>query len=253
MMGDRLADEVKTVIKSKPGVKKISFIAHSLGGLVARYAIGRLYEPPLGSNTGVQNGLDLIDSDFVQHAEEKSEGKIAGLEPVNFITFATPHLGSRGHKQVQFVKDAASNRNIIGKSGLPLLCGLHLLEKVASFSAHWFVGRTGRHLFLTDGDDGKPPLLLRMVTDCGDLYFMSALRAFKRRVAYSNVSYDRILHIKKLRWTPLNEKYPHIVNVENGNGDRAVPRAAKSKRDHVSDEIEGLPMVLLEIVAIIIS
>lgn len=32
--------------------------------------------------------------------QEKFEGKIAGLEPMNFITFATPHLGSRGHKQV---------------------------------------------------------------------------------------------------------------------------------------------------------
>lgn len=31
---------------------------------------------------------------------EESKGKIAGLEPVNFITAATPHLGSRGNKQV---------------------------------------------------------------------------------------------------------------------------------------------------------
>jgi len=30
----------------------------------------------------------------------KYEGKIAGLEPINFITSATPHLGCRGHKQV---------------------------------------------------------------------------------------------------------------------------------------------------------
>jgi len=30
------------------------------------------------------------------------EAKIAGLEPMNFITFATPHLGSRGNKQVLF-------------------------------------------------------------------------------------------------------------------------------------------------------
>lgn len=32
--------------------------------------------------------------------EEVSKRKIAGLEPVNFITCATPHLGCRGHKQV---------------------------------------------------------------------------------------------------------------------------------------------------------
>ena len=68
--------QVMEVTKRWPGVSKISFIAHSLGGLVARYAIGRLYE------------------------NSSSEAKIAGLQPVNFITVATPHLGSRGHKQV---------------------------------------------------------------------------------------------------------------------------------------------------------
>ena len=32
--------------------------------------------------------------------EENFISKIAGLQPVNFITVATPHLGSRGHNQV---------------------------------------------------------------------------------------------------------------------------------------------------------
>lgn len=32
--------------------------------------------------------------------EEKVKGKVAGLEPINFITSASPHLGSRGHRQV---------------------------------------------------------------------------------------------------------------------------------------------------------
>lgn len=70
------------------GVQKISFVAHSLGGLVARYAIGRLYEQP---------------SQFDSNINEGSGGKglIAGLVPMNFITFASPHLGSRGNKQVR--------------------------------------------------------------------------------------------------------------------------------------------------------
>ena len=40
--------------------------------------------------------------------------------------------------------------------------------------AHWFVGKTGRHLFLTDGDGGGGgiPLLRRMVTDCDEGKFM---------------------------------------------------------------------------------
>ncbi|KAL0887555.1 hypothetical protein Bca101_011538 [Brassica carinata] len=48
MMGERLANEVFSVVKNRwGGLKKISFVAHSLGGLVARYAIGKLYEQQL--------------------------------------------------------------------------------------------------------------------------------------------------------------------------------------------------------------
>lgn len=79
--------QVLSVIKNRNGLKKISFVAHSLGGLVARYAVGKLYEKPGEANS----------SDSPSKAKS---GEIAGLEPMNFITFATPHLGSRGHRQV---------------------------------------------------------------------------------------------------------------------------------------------------------
>lgn len=77
--------QVVTVTKRWPEVSKISFVAHSLGGLVARYAIGKLYE------------------NDASNSEQLNDASIAGLQPVNFITFATPHLGSRGHKQVGFI------------------------------------------------------------------------------------------------------------------------------------------------------
>lgn len=58
----------------------------------------------------------------------------------------------------------------------PVLCGLPFLERRASQTAHLVAGRSGKHLFLTDDDDdGKPPLLLRMVSDSEDLKFMSVL------------------------------------------------------------------------------
>ncbi|KAG2333146.1 hypothetical protein Bca52824_004326 [Brassica carinata] len=48
MMGERLANEVFSVVKNRGGgLKKISFVAHLLGGLVARYAVGKLYEHQL--------------------------------------------------------------------------------------------------------------------------------------------------------------------------------------------------------------
>lgn len=70
------------MIQRKPSMRKISFIAHSVGGLVARYAIGKLYKTP--ENEPVQSSI----------------GTICGLVAMNFITIATPHLGSSGHKQV---------------------------------------------------------------------------------------------------------------------------------------------------------
>jgi hypothetical protein len=46
------------------------------------------------------------------------------------------------------------------------------VERIAAETSHFIVGRTGKHLFLTDRDDGKPPLLLRMVEDGVDRKFM---------------------------------------------------------------------------------
>ncbi|XP_071725328.1 putative lipase YDR444W [Rutidosis leptorrhynchoides] len=198
-MGERLAEEVLAVAQRWPKVSKISFVAHSLGGLVARYAIGRLYE--CSSN----------------------EAKIAGLQPVNFITVATPHLGSRGHRQ------------------LPLLCGLSFLERSASQTAHWIAGRSGKHLFLTDNDDGELPLLIRMVNDSKDIKFISALGSFKRRVAYANANYDHMVgwetsSIRRQHELPNpnllseDDKYPHIVYIERDRqeGSVAVQEATPS-------------------------
>lgn len=93
-----LLSQVVSVVKRHPDLQKISFIGHSLGGLIARYAIAKLYSEdfrkPVSQDNGEPDGLEKPLRD------EKPEGKIAGLEPVNFITSATPHLGLRGHKQV---------------------------------------------------------------------------------------------------------------------------------------------------------
>uniref|UniRef100_A0A1J3IT68 DUF676 domain-containing protein n=1 Tax=Noccaea caerulescens TaxID=107243 RepID=A0A1J3IT68_NOCCA len=207
VMGERLAEEVRSVIKSHPSLQKISFVGHSLGGLIARYAIGRLYEQELPQNS------------------EEPKETIAGLAPVYFITSATPHLGSRGHKQV------------------PLFSGSRTLEKLATRMS-WCLGKTGKHLFLADGDDGKPPLLLRMVSDRRNLKFISALRCFKRRIAYANTSFDHLVgwstssirrgsDLPKLQGGPVNDKYPHIVNVE------APGTSSNLEQDHSGTNSSG--------------
>lgn len=213
-MGERLAEEVLSVVRRWPEVQKISFVAHSLGGLVARYAIGRLYDysSTLALIGSGRNCFSEETEYSKQCLEQSYEAKIAGLEPMNFITFATPHLGSRGNKQ------------------LPFLCGLPFLERRASETAHLVAGRSGKHLFLMDNDDGKRPLLLRMVNDSDDLKFMSALRAFKRRVAYANANYDHMVgwrtssirrqhELPKSNLLVIDERYPHIVYVEGETAD----------------------------------
>lgn len=179
--------QVLSIVRRRPEVQKISFVAHSLGGLVARYAIGRLYE----SVPNTVHPGDVYANRAGQPAEQLNKPRIAGLEPVNFITVASPHLGSRGHRQVNWshwlhvicfdVMDApycflwhAATFFLLRFSSLqlPFLCGFPFLERSASQTAHWLVGRTGKHLFLTDHDDGKKPLLLRMATDSEDLRFM---------------------------------------------------------------------------------
>uniref|UniRef100_A0A2C9VNP3 DUF676 domain-containing protein n=1 Tax=Manihot esculenta TaxID=3983 RepID=A0A2C9VNP3_MANES len=230
LMGERLAKEVLGVVKHKPEVRKISFVAHSLGGLVARYAIARLYEhlPKLDLSSLSGNSSSQGHMNTVQCPEQPHEARIAGLEPMNFITFATPHLGSRGNKQ------------------LPFLCGLSFLERRASQTAHFIVGRTGKHLFLTDNDGGKPPLLVQMVNDSDDLKFISALRAFKRRVAYANANYDHMVgwrtssirrqhELPKPNLLVTDKKYPHIVYVEQETMGNSLNKALTIVRDQTTD------------------
>ncbi|XP_062222570.1 uncharacterized protein LOC133921626 isoform X4 [Phragmites australis] len=107
---------------------------------------------------------------------------------------------------------------------VPFLFGVTAIESFACCIIHLIFGRTGKHLFFTDNDDGKPPLLQCMVDDWGDLQFMSALQAFKRRVAYSNVGHDHIVgwRTSSIRrdselpmWVDSTDKiYPHIVHEE---------------------------------------
>ncbi|KAK1292515.1 hypothetical protein QJS10_CPB17g02641 [Acorus calamus] len=206
VMGERLAKEVISVIERKPELQKISFIGHSLGGLVARYAIGRLFGQTIKSEPSAENGgVVRVESETLS-LEEESKGKIAGLEPMNFITFATPHLGSRGNKQV------------------PLFCGVRMLEKASSHISG-ILGKTGKHLLLNDHHEGRPPLLIQMVNDHGDLKFMSALQSFRRCVAYANAHFDHIVgwstssirlkhELPKRKNFQKNDKYPHVMNVE---------------------------------------
>ncbi|XP_071710913.1 lipid droplet phospholipase 1-like [Rutidosis leptorrhynchoides] len=192
VMGSRLAEEVKSVIERHPNLQKISFIGHSLGGLIARYAVAKLY---------TQDDTNLDSNDVC--SEHICNQKIAGLEPINFITIASPHLGSRGRKQV------------------PMFCGLKSLEKVGFYTSV-ILKRTGRQVYLKDKSNGHPPLLVQMANDSEDLKFISALLSFKRQVVYANVLSDHLVgwstssirhrsELPKRKNLARSSRYPHIL------------------------------------------
>ncbi|KAL8490265.1 hypothetical protein ACS0TY_025484 [Phlomoides rotata] len=229
VMGKRLADEVISVVDRHPNLEKISFVGHSLGGLVARYAIAVLYQQDLTRKRGDENGDSEGNELNKSSVEEKTKTTIAGLEPVNFITSATPHLGSRGHNQI------------------PVLCGFRPMEKVALHGSRIF-RRTGKHLFLRDKENGKPPLLLQMCYDSDDLKFISALQLFRRRVAYANASSDQIVgwstsSLRRVNELPkrrnlvknakyryvFNEETPKIANPQDDSSDAKVARGTTSE------------------------
>ncbi|KAG2445746.1 hypothetical protein HXX76_000352 [Chlamydomonas incerta] len=160
--GSRLADEIRGLLATQPGLRYISMIGHSMGGMIARYAAGLLYRP--------------------------ADGTIAGLAPRHFISLASPHLGltvDAGPAQVPFVAWAG---------GLPLLGGA--LQRGLQAIGHTVAARlfsgTGRHFLALDGGPGELPLLMRMALDEPDkgCYFFSALRAFRSRACYGNVGRD---------------------------------------------------------------
>jgi triacylglycerol esterase/lipase EstA (alpha/beta hydrolase family) len=64
--GHRLAAEINSIVVATPSLERISFIGHSMGGLIARYAAGELYNP--------------------------QDQSIAGLKPTHYVSMATPHL-----------------------------------------------------------------------------------------------------------------------------------------------------------------
>jgi hypothetical protein len=132
-----IEEEIEKLAREGQEIKKLSVIGYSLGGLVARYAVG------------------LLDS----------KGWFEKVEPVNFTTFATPHLGVRTplkgyHNHVW---------NVLGARTLSM---------------------SGRQLFTIDNfrQTGRP--LLSVLAD-PDSIFIKGLAKFKRRTLYANIVNDR--------------------------------------------------------------
>lgn len=139
--GERLAHEVEDALdglaRNGHAIRKLSVVGYSLGGLVARYALGLLY----------------------------MRGWLGKLEPVNFTTFVTPHVGVRTP-----LKGIQNHMwNVLGART---------------------VSMSGRQLFMVDSFRGTGKPLLSILADPESI-FIKALTMFKYRVVYANIVNDR--------------------------------------------------------------
>lgn len=140
--GKRITDEIleqtRQVTENGDVVTKLSIIGYSLGGLISRYAIGILHK----------------------------QGFFDKIEPVNFITFCTPHVG--------VLKPHTQNLSV------------RLYNNIAPH----FLAITGSQFFLKDkvGEFSKP--LLVWMADPNSTFYL-ALKLFKYKALYANVVNDK--------------------------------------------------------------
>lgn len=118
-------------------IQKLSIVGYSLGGLIARYAVGLLH----------------------------SQGVLDKLEPANFTTFASPHVGVR--TPLKGIRSQIWN-------------GLGART----------ISMSGQQLFLIDEfrDTGRP--LLSVLADPESI-FIQGLKKFRHRSVYANIVNDR--------------------------------------------------------------
>lgn len=134
-----MAHEIEEALDEFAGqgctIRKLSILGYSLGGLIGRYAVGLLY----------------------------SRGYFDRIQPVNFTTFATPHVGVRSPAR------RSHFWNVLGART---------------------VSKSGRQLFMIDNfrDTGQP--LLSILAAKGSI-FMLGLTKFQSRSLYANIINDR--------------------------------------------------------------
>lgn len=154
--GNKLAEELKVVLKGTDDFGKISFIGHSMGGLIARNAVKKMFD--------------------------KDTQSILGLEPCHFVTLATPHVG--------FVPSHSEDVPLSGwlKRFLPSK-SKKVVDISVPFLTSYFLGEAGKQFFYRDGGDGKLPLLYDMSKE----HWLDSLRAFKTRTCYGNMTGDHLV------------------------------------------------------------
>ncbi|KAK2463558.1 hypothetical protein APHAL10511_004309 [Amanita phalloides] len=130
-----IIDKVEGLRASGKEVKRLSITGYSLGGLIGRYVVGILYQ----------------------------KGFFERVEPVNFNTFATPHLGLPRYPSI--------------------------LSRVFYHLGPKLLSRTGEQFYCVDRWSPKGRPLLDIMAD-PEQAFYKGLASFKQIRIYANVVHD---------------------------------------------------------------
>lgn len=192
--GERVVHEIEDTLDqlSAKGhsITKLSVVGYSLGGLVARYAIGLL----------------------------EANGTLDKLEPVNFTTFVSPHVGVRSP-----IKGWPSHMwNVLGARTISI---------------------SGRQLFMIDDFRGTGKPLLSVLADPNSI-FIKGLAKFKNRSVYANIVNDRstVFYTTAIsKVDPFPEPEKANINYEDGyeqviiNPERYIlPTTQEATEEHAS-------------------
>lgn len=150
LLSQEIADRVEAMMGEKKEKVRLSLVGTSLGGLYQRSAAALLFE------SGRFSHLTPF------------------IEPASFITFATPHLGVRGH--LPRLYQAAVDLGAVGRTGFELM----LKDSIATAPSS---DTSSEH------DEKKKPLLAWMA-DPSLPYYRSALARFKTRIAVACTASD---------------------------------------------------------------
>ncbi|GMM37049.1 hypothetical protein DASC09_043740 [Saccharomycopsis crataegensis] len=159
-------------------IDRISFLGHSLGGVVQSFAIYYLlnYE---GYKTGI---INYARDDIPGSLPKPNRVLLKSIRPVNFMTLAAPLLGT----QAEF--DNLINLGLevgsLGKTGKDLSLRNRYFSKF--------------NLKVEDAQQNKLHVLLKplLETISIDLKFHFYLKAFEHRVVFANVLNDGIVPLK---------------------------------------------------------
>jgi Putative serine esterase (DUF676) len=135
----RVLIELERQLVLYPAVNQLSVIGHSYGGLYGRR---------------------------LMYIANKTDSPIAHLEYINFVTLATPHVGSRDHAKL-------------------------MTDTAVDWITPLILGQTGKELMLIDGNDAGTPPILEWMTSDEHLY---QLKRFKHLFIYSNAINDLPVH-----------------------------------------------------------